>query len=353
MTFKYYDILGVSKDASKEELKKAYKKKAIQLHPDKGGDPEEFKALAEAYSVLSDDEQKERYDQLGDDAFKAAQSGGGGGDVFHGMNPQDLFEQFFGGGGMGGMPFHFDFGMGMGGHRGPAKKKDHHHVLKVSLQDAYFGVTKMLKVAITKLCTRCKEQCYGCQGRGSVTEMRRMGFLTQMMTRPCDACNGNAYVSKGKPGCSECSGQGTYREEKKLELVLPAGVSTGHRMVFQGMGDQAIGPNEVSGDLVFEVLVQPDPHFQRQGNDLIHTVSVTFAETMIGKTIKVPHFKEEITIELSDLGVIQPNKPYTVKGYGMQGGNLILIFQIQYPSKKLSASDVEKLKEVFEQLNLN
>jgi len=345
MGFKFYDILGVSKDASKEDIKKAYKKLAIQLHPDKGGDPEKFKELSEAYQVLSDDAQKDKYDQLGDEGFAA--SGGDGPGGFHGMNPHDVFEQLFG---RGGMPFHFDFGMG--GMERHTKRKDHRHVLKISLHDAYFGTNKTLKVSITKMCVKCKDTCYACQGKGAVTEMRRMGFFTQMMTRPCDSCQGSGFMAKGKPGCKECDGQGVYKEETKIDVQIPSNVATGHCIVFQGMGEQALSPNDIAGDLVFEILVMPHEHFQRQGNDLLYTVPITLAETMTGKMIKIPHFKEELLINTQELGIIQPQKQYVFKGFGMQGGNLIVTFQVQYPSRKLSADDIEKLKSIFDEMSI-
>jgi DnaJ family protein A protein 2 len=350
MTHKFYDVLGIPKGSSKEDIKKAYKKMAIQMHPDKGGDPEKFKEVANAYQVLSDDDKRARYDQFGDEGF-AENDGGGHG--FHGVDPHAIFEQFFGGGG--GFPFG-----GMGGfgfdvhphHAGPPRKQDHVHPFRITLEDAYKGVQKTLKVSLNKICSKCKEQCYACQGKGHVMDMRRMGFLTQMMQRACGTCNGAGFIAKGKSGCKECNGGGSFKEEHKIDLNLPAGVHHGHHCVFKGLGEQALSPGEVSGDLVFEVHVQNDPNFQRQGNDLIFTVPISLSETIVGKEVNVPHFSGAFSLNTSEFGVVQPNKPYVVKGKGMPGGNLVILFHINYPSVKLTKEDRDKIKALLESVGL-
>lgn len=345
MSYKLYDILGVSQNASVDDIRKAYRKAAIQNHPDKGGDPEKFKEISNAYQVLSDEEKRRRYDQLGDDGFNAASAEQGGGD-FGGMSPQDLFDQFFRG--AGGFPFHFEFGHG-GMHPGPVRKKDHLHTIQISMGDAFHGVQKTMRVSLRKACGLCKKQCYTCQGKGNITDMRRMGFLTQMVTRPCDTCSGAGVMSKG---CASCNQQGHTMEEKKIELKIPAGVQTGHRFVMAGMGEQATSDNEISGNLVLEVFVQPDPRFQRQGQDLIYPVKLTLAESIIGKTIVVPHFGGDIAINLEDYGIIQPQKSYILPGKGMAGGNLVLAFHIDYNKVQLSQEERDILKQAFASCSL-
>lgn len=340
MTHKFYDVLGVSQDASAEEIKKAYRKLAIQYHPDKGGDQEKFKEVSNAYSILSDDEKRRRYDQVGDEGFRE----GGMEDGGVGMNPHDLFEQLFRGAG-GGFPFHFDFGFDPHvQQRGPSKRKDHLHHIKIALADAYHGCTKTLRVGLKKPCAYCRSQCYTCQGRGSITDMRRMGFMTQMVSRPCDRCNATGAICKG---CDSCGKSGFTTEEKKLEAKIPPGVQSGHRFVIPGCGEQACTENEVSGDLIMEVVVQPDPQFQRQGNDLIYTVKLTLAESIIGKVVNIPLFGETITLSLEEYGIIQPQKTYIIPGKGMSGGNLVLVFAIEYPKNSLTKEHRESLKRVF------
>lgn len=340
MTHKYYELLGVSQSSSKDEIKKAYKKLAIQMHPDKGGDPEKFKEVSNAYSVLSDDEKRRQYDQLGDEGFE--NSGG----QPH-MNPHDIFEQFFGGGG--GFPFGFNMHTGP---VGPQKRNSHIHTMNITMDDAFHGIKKSVRVNLTKLCPKCKDMCHACQGKGHIMDMRRMGFLTQMMQRPCDACNGSGYVSKGKLGCVECTGSGTLKEDHKLDINIPAGVESGHAIVFNGLGEQANSPNEISGDLVFQVNVQNHPFFQRQGNDLVYTEKITLKESICGKDVKIRHFTGNIDLNTSEYGVVQPNKPYIIKGKGMPGGDLQVLFNVVYPTMKLSESEREAIREAMNKASL-
>lgn len=331
MTHKLYELLGVPQSSSKDDIKKAYKKLAVQMHPDKGGDPEKFKEISHAYSVLSDDEKRRQYDQLGDDGFENG--------VPQHMDPNDIFAQFFGN--MGGFPFGFNVDVG------PQKKSNHVHELNISLEDAFKGMHKVVKVNMTKMCKGCKEMCHMCQGKGHVMDMRRMGFLTQMMQRPCDACKTSGYIAKGKTSCSDCKGTGALKEEHKLEINIPAGVDTGHHVAFKGLGEQANSPHEVPGDLIFRIHVQQHHAFRRQGADLIYTTKITLVESICGKDITIPHFAGDIHMNISEFGVIQPNKPYIVKGKGMPNGNLLILFEITYPSKKLSREECSSVRDAL------
>ena len=345
MTHKYYDVLGVSRDSSKDDIRRAYKRLAVQMHPDKGGDPEKFKELASAYEVLSDDGKRQQYDQLGDDMFREHGGGAGGGPFAGGIDPQSIFEQFFGGGG--------GFGMHVHPH-GPRRKANHHHALNIGLDDAFRGLTKTIRVTVTRVCKRCKEQCYACQGKGSVTDMRRMGFFTQIMERRCDACAGVGYTAnKGRGGCGTCNGAGTVRDEHRMEVTLPAGVDNEHVMVFQGLGEQAVGDDEVSGDLVVEVHIQEHPVFKRQGNHLVMNVDISFRDSIVGKDIVVPHFGGEFTVHTQDFGVIQNGKVYSIPGKGMNSsGDLKMTFRVVYPTSRLDAKARDELKRVFDSLSI-
>jgi len=344
MTHKHYDVLGVPHDASKDEIKKAYKKLAVQLHPDKGGDPEKFKELANAYDVLSDDEKRNQYDQLGDEGFQSAGQGG-----MHEVDPHSIFEQLFGGMPFGGMPFGFNMHMNTGG---PCRKNDHIHPLNISLEDAYKGLHKNIKVSLTNLCKRCKEQCYACQGQGHVMDMKRMGFITQMMQRPCNVCQTSGFIAKGKANCDECKGNGTMKDEHKLDLAIPAGVKDGFLIRFKGLGEQPVNPNDIPGDLIFEVRVQSDANFTREGDDLVYKVPITFTETVTGKEFVIPHFSGVMHMNSSEFGIVQPNKAYVVRGKGMPGGNLVLVFDVRYPNKKLNFEDRQAINKMFASLQL-
>lgn len=342
MTFKLYEALGISKGASKDEIKKAYKKMAIQCHPDKGGDPEQFKEVSRAYQVLSDDEKRAMYDQMGDEHFRENGPEGGG----PGFDPRDLFAQFFGGGG--GFDFHFGGGHPFGGHGGgpprPQRCPDHRHVWQISMRDAYFGVDKILKVSIQKPCRSCVETCYACQGKGMITQMVRMGMFTQMSTRPCNECNGSGKSIKAKDSCSQCSGKGHNVLENRIELKAPKGVQTGHHIRIPQLGEQSIERDDLSGDLIIEVLVQNHPLFRRDGNQLLLDLPITFVETILGKKYTIPHFEGDLEIQSQDYGIIQPGKQYMVPNKGFNGANMVLQFNVEYPKNKLTNDQIALLQ---------
>ena len=350
MSFKLYDALGLSKGASKDDIKKAFRRLAVQHHPDKGGDPEKFKEIAQAYEVLNDDAKRQEYDQYGDEGMNAMNNGGHPG--FTHMDPRHIFEQFFGGGGMFG---HDPFGGHAPRH---VRRNDVVHQMRISLQDAFHGCVKNVKIGIHKTCFRCKEMCHACQGQGNITEMRRMGFFTQMLTRPCDACHGTGAISKGRENCPDCKGRATYQEDKRVEIIIPMGIHNGHNIQLEGLGEQPKMEGESPGDLILQIVVMEDPHFQRNGHDLLHTVQLSLAESIIGKKITIPHFGGSFDINTAEYGVVQPAKPYCIPDKGMpinagkQYGQLQLQFSIQYPTSKWSEQQKELLQDVFQKVGL-
>jgi len=345
MGHKLYDILGINRDCSIEDLKKAYKKLAIQHHPDKGGDPEKFKEISNAYQILSDENQRRKYDQLGDELFEQS------GNMPQQMDPSAIFEQLFGRRGFD--PFCDLFGMGGGfpQNQGQRRCRNAQHAIQVSNREAYFGCEKHIKLSLHKKCLKCLEQCSTCQGQGQISEMQRMGPFTSMISRPCHVCRGSGSIAKGKSSCNECKGNGEYGEEKRIDIKIPMGVETGHQITITGCGEQPQQPGEIAGDLILEILVQLDQAFERRGLDLIHKCSITFKESIIGKTIRVPHYEEAFECNLSDFGIIQPGKEYVIQGKGMKTdktkGKLIIVCNISYPSKLLTQSQKEKFIEAF------
>lgn len=347
-TFKLYDALGVAKGASKDEIKKAFRKMAVQHHPDKGGDSEKFKEVAHAYEVLTDDTKRGQYDQVGDAGFEAMRAGGGGGGFHDNVDARHIFEQFFGGG-FGFDPFGMGGGMGGGGGHG-IRRADQLHQIRISLADAYTGVTKSMRICVTKVCFKCRDTCHTCQGRGQITDMRRMGFITQMMTRVCDACSGTGKIIKARESCVDCHGKGSFTEERKEEVSFPPGVQSGHQVRLHQLGEQPKAENETPGDLILQVAVQENPHFTRSGADLVHHVNISFAESMVGKKILIPHFGGPMDLDISLFGIIKPEKSYAIEGKGMptdgghgqpkKYGKLNIIFHIEYPTKTLG--DMEK-----------
>lgn len=353
MSFRLYDVLGLPKGASKEDVKRAYKKLAVQHHPDKGGDPEKFKEISNAYSILGDEQKKSQYDQFGD---RMMEQGGGGG--FAEVDPRNIFEQFFGGGG-----FHFDMfdamhgGMHGGRPHPQTRCANHVHRIHITLAEAFHGVTKTIKISLQKTCFTCKDTCNACQGRGAITDMRRMGPFTQMSTRPCDVCSGSGQIIRGREGCSTCGGQGTYKEDDRKELVIPRGVYNGHQISMRGLGEQPKREGDVPGDLIFHVIITDDPNFFRNGNDLIFRTSITFKEAMLGKEIRVPHYADTFVIDTSSLGVVQPDKPYIFEKKGMpcnpqasEFGKLHIVFHVDYPSKPWTNEQKEVLEKCLNQI---
>jgi molecular chaperone DnaJ len=181
--------------------------------------------------------------------------------------------------------------------------------------------------------------------------MQRMGPFTTMVTQPCHLCQGCGKISSNNSSCSCCKGKGDFTEEKIIELKIPMGVEMGHNIVFNGLGEQPQLENDIPGDLIFEVFVQPDPSFERSGLDLIYKSSLTFQESILGKKISIPHYDETFDIDIGEYGIIQTNKSYIIQNKGMKTthkkGNLILKFNITYPSTVLSQDLKNKLEPLL------
>merc|ERR1719359_2456566 len=256
-TTKFYKLLEVDKDASEPEIKKAYRKMAIQHHPDKGGDPEKFKEITRAYEVLSDSDKRSKYDRGGEDAL----DGDGGGD------PSDIFEAFFGGGGR--------RGSGGGGRR-RQKTKDVSQPLKVTLEQLYCGNTK--KMAITRQVIDKKkgvQECSECNGRGVKVEAVRMGPMIQQMQSACRACGGQGKSFK------------TKKEREVLEVLIQKGSPDGHKVIFREMADEH--PDADTGDVIFLLKQQEHADFKRRGADLFIERKISLVEALCGFEMEIPH----------------------------------------------------------------
>jgi len=305
-----YEVLGLTKDASEADIRKAYHKLARLHHPDKGGDPEKFKKVQEAYEVLSDPQKRENFDRFGTPEGPPPQA--------HGGFPAEMFAQMFGG--------------AFGGQRGPVRRADHHHELKITLEDAYRGLTRTFKVTLMKPCFACRRQCPQCHGRG--THMVQMGPMS--FAQPCQPCGG---LSGGSSGCQECNFKKKKFEPLNLELKIPAGVEDGATLVAGGMGEQPQKPDENPGDLIFHIKIQDHPELMRQGRDLIWWTKISFEDSVNGKVIQVPHFDGVIQINTSDWGVLDPREDYVIPNKGfVPGGKLRISFNVVYPNSKTKFS---------------
>ena len=297
MSEDFYSVLGVDRDASEEEIKRAFREKASEYHPDVSDDPnaeEKFKRIQDAKEVLLDDEKRRMYDQMGHERFQQADkrgateggagAGGMGGGPFGGggaggMN--DIFEQFFGGGGA--------------GRSGPQQGADLKTRLSVDLEEAHGGVTKQLTVTRPERCPDCdgaghppdadERTCSACNGRGQQQTVRQTPLGRVQQTQTCPQCDGEGTVYSET--CSSCRGDGQVRNEATLEVEVPAGIRSGQTLRMDGEG--APGENGGrNGDLLVEVAVKEGEQFERDGDDLRYRIPVSFPQAVFGDTIEVP-----------------------------------------------------------------
>jgi molecular chaperone DnaJ len=334
----YYEVLGVERTATAEDIRKAYKREALKHHPDRNpGDASaeaKFKAVNEAYQVLSDDEKRGIYDQFG----HAGLEGGAGGfegasDVFSHM--QDLFAEMFSGG----------FGFGGGGRQKARRGGDLRMQARLSLREAAFGVKREVTVHAPARCEGCSgsgakagtkpETCAHCRGSGHVSNAR--GFV--MFTTPCPKCQGQGVVIK--QFCPTCNGRGAVEKSRKVVVAFPAGIDAGQRLRVPGQGMP--GPmGAPPGDLYVEVDVEDDPRFERDGADLVTRVHVSFTDAALGAEVPVSALGEakgedDATVPLQIPAGTQPGAVFTIKGQGVPRldgrgrGALVAVVQVDVP----------------------
>ncbi|MFT5102919.1 MAG: molecular chaperone DnaJ [Candidatus Latescibacterota bacterium] len=292
----FYDILGISKGASAAEIKKAYRKKAIECHPDKNpGDTEaeeEFKKAAEAYEVLSDPNKKSRYDQYGRQAFESGGNYGGGG----GMNMDDIFSQFgdiFGGGGGGGFSGFGGFG---GGGRRSIKGSNLRIRVKLSLEEIANGVDKKIKVKRKKVAQGTSyDTCGACNGQGQVTKIQST-ILGRMQTAvTCSTCGGSGQTIDKKPANADA--QGMLFVEETVSIKIPAGVVEGMQLKVSGKGNDAPG-NGIAGDLLVAIEELPHDTLQREGDNLHYDLYISFSEAALGASKEIDTVTGKVRIKI-------------------------------------------------------
>ena len=325
-------MLGVEKTASEAEIKKAYRKMAIQYHPDKNpGDKEaeeKFKEAAEAYSVLSDKDKRARYDQFGHAGMGGAAGGGGFG---QGMSMDDIFSMFGdifgGGGGFGG--FSGFGGFGGGGGRSQQRKfrgSDLRVKVKMNLKDISTGVEKKFKLKKYVTCEHCHgsgaegnsgtETCPNCHGTGSVTRTQQSIFGMMQTQSVCPNCNGEGKIIKNK--CKHCSGEGIVYGEEVVEVKIPAGVAEGMQLSVNGKGN-AGKHNGIPGDLLVVVEEESHPDLIRDENDLIYNLLLSVPTATLGGTVEIPTIDNKVKVKIEP--GTQPGKVLRLRGKGLPSVN--------------------------------
>ena len=349
----YYEVLGVDKNASQDEIKKAFRKKARQYHPDVNRDnPKEaetkFKEANEAYEVLSDDTKKAQYDQYGHDTF--TQGGGASAGGFQGGFGG------FGGGQAGGFGDIFDMFFGGGGRQqqGPQKGNDLREDIDISFEYAAFGKEMDIQVQRHEECTHCHgtggepgtkvDTCPNCRGTGQESVVQNTPFGQMRTARTCSKCHGSGKVIE-KP-CTTCRGSGETIVKRKISIKIPAGVDNGSRLRVANEGEPGIlgGPK---GDLYVYIFVRPHKEFERNGNDVVSHMNISFAQAALGATVQVNTLDGKVELKIPE--GTQTGTAFRVKGKGIpylrnpkQRGDQHIIVTVQTP-KKLSDKQRELL----------
>ena len=348
----YYEVLGVDRNASQDEIKKAFRKKARQYHPDVNRDnpkeaEEKFKEATEAYEVLSDDTKKAQYDQYGHDAFTqgGGASAGGFQGGFGGFGGQaggfgDIFDMFFGGGGR--------------QQQGPQKGNDLREDIDISFEDAAFGKSMDITVHRHEECDHCHgtggepgskvDTCPNCRGTGQESVVQNTPFGQMRTQRTCSKCHGSGKIIEKK--CSKCRGEGQVIAKRKIAIKVPPGVDNGSRLRVANEGEPGIlgGPK---GDLYVYIYVRPHKEFERNGNDVVSRVNISFAQAALGATVQVNTLDGKVDLKIPE--GTQTGTAFRIKGKGIpylrnpnQRGDQHIIVTVQTP-KKLTEKQRELL----------
>ncbi|MBE6138371.1 MAG: molecular chaperone DnaJ [Firmicutes bacterium] len=349
----YYEVLGVSKNATEDEIKSAFRKLAKKYHPDVSKEPdaaEKFKEAQEAYAVLSDASKRQQYDQFGHAAFN--QNGGAGGFDFSGFDFSDIFGDIFGGG--------FDFGFGGGRRNSNRATKGRDSLIRIDLtfEEAAFGCKKDVTLDVMCECEEChgkgghgEKNCSECHGSGTITAEQRTMFGSFMSRTTCPSCGGKGKTYDSR--CNSCRGTGKVKETKTLEVKVPAGVDTGNQLRLAGKGEAGSngGPN---GDVYLEFKVKSHPLFERVENDIYLELPITITDAVLGCKKDVPTLTGKVSVSIN--AGTETGDKYRLKGKGIEDvhsgrkGDMYVVVKVVVPSK--INRDQKKLFEQLAKTNL-
>lgn len=353
----YYEVLGVQRSASKDQIKDAYRKLAMQFHPDRNKSPEaeeKFKEISEAYAVLSDEQKRQQYNTLGhagfdqrytqEDIFRGADFDS----VFRDLGFGDLFRAFFGG------------GFGGGFREGDSRGQDLAYDISISLEEAAKGTEKEIEIPRTERCDICggtganpgsqARTCPRCNGAGKVQNMRKTGFAMYVQVTPCPTCKGKGRLIDSP--CSNCRGSGLVRKRRRITVKIPVGIDEGYQLRLRGEGEMAPNGNE-PGDLYVVVHVRQNELFVREGDDLLHVLIISYPLAALGGEVSVPTLDGPVSVKISS--GTQPGDTIKLRGKGMPRfrgygkGDLLVRIGIGVPEKLTSKQRtlLEQLSEEF------
>ena len=327
----YYEILGLSRDANSEEIKKAFRQQALKYHPDKNKDPdasERFKEVNEAYQVLSNPEKKSQYDQFGHAGVNnGGASGFGGFEGFGGFG--DIFDSFFG---------------GTTSERANVGN-DLEYQIKISFKDAAFGVKKQINLSRNERCDTCNgnkaepgskiDECSVCQGTGKVSRVQKTIFGQFQQVTSCSTCSGDGIKINNK--CKKCDGLGIKNNSRKIEVSVPAGIEDGTRLIIRGEGE-SIGKQGRNGDLYVHILVDEDEHFNRKGNDIIVLEEISVILATLGGEIDIKTLDGNVKLKIkpgtqSDSIIRLPNLGIPFVGQSSRRGDQLVRIKVLIPTK--------------------
>ena len=330
---KLYQTLGVSPDASEADLKKAYRKLALQYHPDKNPDgAEKFKEISHAYEVLSDGEKRKIYDAYGEEGLNGDAGMGAGG-----MTAEDLFAHFFGGNPFG--------GSSSGRSKGPRRGKDIVHELKIGLEDIFSGITKKLAISRKVVCRGCAGKggskvntCDACRGTGVRVMTERHGMFIRQSQGPCSACNATGEVIPAKDRCSDCHGEKYVMDKKIFEVHVDRGCPDGQKVVFEGEAHQLVDGQP--GDIIIVLSERPHDRFRRHGDDLVTKVPIDLLTALAGGAINVKFLDGRVLVGRIAAGeVVRPGDVKCMHGEGLPHfrrsgrGDLYVVFDVVFPAR--------------------